>query len=213
MKSNQNSPKKRWTAYGKIIEEDGGMNRPSLKAEYPLDIHEELQNINMGDGTVDPFGIPISTGLAVMLIKNMLDELNKSEHGFLTQFREGEQDVIRELLLNSMGITFDKSQLLRIISQPKCEGVRFYHALRKNNEGESDSTTLVCVGVDKDGYDLNYKKDSVEEQQSISVREKKTCESLVDDWGHPPGSGGFISPLADKLSNPRYVLWRMAEKK
>jgi hypothetical protein len=54
-----------------------------------------------------------------------------------------------------MGVTFDKSQLLRIISQPRCEGVRFYHALRKGSNGDM-AATLVLVGVDKDGFDLNY---------------------------------------------------------
>lgn len=205
---------RRWTAYGRKLENDGKGNvKPSVSTENPFDIAEEVNNIHMGDGTKGPFGIPISTGLAVHLIKNMLEVLDKSGHGFFSQFfnasekESKESEIITQLLLNSMGVTFDKSQLLRIISQPGCEGVRFYHAVRKNEAGDSDSATLVCVGVDKNGYDLNYNSST---PQEISVRQNDTCESLVDDWGHPPG-GGSLDFLKNKLQNPRYKLWRMAE--
>ena len=209
----QESHKKRWTAYGFKLEKDSqGAKKPSSTSEHPLDIQEELHNINMGDLTKGPYGIPISTGVAVMLIKNMLDELSKngfgySKEGFNDAFRNS---VIGKLLLNSLGVTFDKSQLLRIISQPQCEGVRFYHAIRKNDKGESESATLVCVGVDKNGYDLNY-FDEVNQKYKVN-KVDDTCESLVDDWGHPPTFAKSIDFIEDKIKNPRYVLWRLAEE-
>ena len=204
--------KKRWTAYGRnLVQTSNGSMHPSADADNPLDIFEELQNIKMGDGTKGPYGIPISTGVAVTLIKNMLEAIKSSGHdifGF-TGDEDSKNDILGKLILNSMGVTFDKSQLLRIISQPRCEGVRFYHAVRKDEQGKG-SATLVLVGVDKDGYDLNY---NLKTPQTIQAKQNDTCESLVDDWGHPPG-GNLIETLAkDKAENERYVLLRMAEDK
>jgi hypothetical protein len=208
--------KRRWTAYGRhLVKNLHGTLEPTTETENPLDIREELNNIKMGDGTKGPFGIPISTGVAVTLIKNMLEALEKAGHGLFGLIdkkdnKDSGSDIIKQLILNSMGVTFDKSQILRIISQPKCEGVRFYHALRKNKKGEDDSVTLVLVGVDKNGFDLNYKGKKF---NSRTGRQNNTCESLVDDWGHPPGSGIFDLVTKDKGKNPRYVLLRMAEPK
>ena len=75
----KNQLEKRWTVYGRHLERDAqGMARPTLRTNCSLDIKEESHNIRMGDGTKGPYGIPISTGAAVSLIKNMLDVLESN---------------------------------------------------------------------------------------------------------------------------------------
>jgi hypothetical protein len=70
---------KRWTAYGKKLETVAGHYKPSATNDNELDIFEEVQNIKMDDGSNGPYGIPISTGVAITLIKNMLDVLNTTD--------------------------------------------------------------------------------------------------------------------------------------
>ena len=150
----KNQLEKRWTVYGRHLERDAqGMARPTLRTNCSLDIKEESHNIRMGDGTKGPYGIPISTGAAVSLIKNMLDVLESNGIDFFgssanVENKQLKNDLLTQLILNSMGVTFDKSQLLRIISQPKCEGVRFYQAVRKGQGRKPDTATLVLVGVE-----------------------------------------------------------------
>lgn len=221
----------KWTVYGRSLEWDSSTsNRPTVKPEQPLTITEDATTLRIPK-TEGPYGEPISTGLAVHLIGNMLDVVNtyttvlKNLESFIPKFTEKDLDKfvfspdimvatlqsIQELIKKSMAITFDKSQILRLISQPGCEGIRFYQAIRKDKESGKDVMTLVCVGLHANAHDLNYSMD-----KSIPNSDN-TCESLVLDWAHPPGS--TISDPPDEGTNsasveatdPMYVLLRMAE--
>ena len=95
-----------------------------------------------------------------------------------------------DLLRYSAAITVSRSMLLKTLSQPECAGVRFYLAL-KNKEEESSSPgndplkvvfTLVMVGVDKAGVDLNFGK-----IKSPSVVPVLKNESLSGEYPAPSG--------------------------
>ena len=114
--------------------------------------------------------------------KEILDQTNQSEETkgeiqelattFETRIKKDHQWLIN-LLRNSCAITFDKSPLLKTLSQPRCEGIRFYLCLTDHYEGHesaaeeeheegekySGKLSLVTVGVDKDGKDLHYEYD------------------------------------------------------
>src|ERR1700752_2897767 len=79
-------------------------------------------------------------------------------------------DWLIELLRNSFAVTMDKSILLKTLSQPECEGIRYYLAMKRrpenqykqkdeveltDSEGKPVKLTLVTVGVDKVGTDLH----------------------------------------------------------
>ena len=44
---------------------------------------------------------------------------------------------------------FAKDQLIEVLNQPRCQGLRLYYA-----RGADDAPTLVAVGMDGDGNDL-----------------------------------------------------------
>ena len=96
------------------------------------------------------------------------------------------------MLEGSFAITLDKSVLLKTISQPRCEGVRFYLGM-KVTEKQENVLTLVTVGVDSAGKDLLY-----EFQEGVRVADVPT-RSLMAEYGHPPGimatSGTAIDPF------------------
>ena len=99
---------------------------------------------------------------------------------------------LKHLIEGSFAITFDKNVLLKTISQPKCEGVRFYLCL-KQAEQQEDVLSLVTVGVDANGKDLLY-----EFQPGIPVEDIQT-RSLIAEYGYPPPrlqqSGPALDPF------------------
>jgi hypothetical protein len=200
------SKTKRISVYGKKVEKIKGEYSVSESNDHQLDINEVATTIRMPDTTVGPYGVPISTGAAVLLIKNYKEVLKEEKIDFTSE--SANKSRIEDLLVTLQGITFDKSQILRIISQPGCEGMRFYPAVRKNSSGDFDSFTLVCVGVNENGFDLNYEE---YKKENVFTKGADSCESIVDDWGHPP----TISKdklLSAKMGDEHYVLMRLAEE-
>lgn len=229
-----------WTVKGRAFKTNE-QSQQTIQPDQDLEIKEKASTLEIS-GSEGPYGEPISTGVAVHLIGNMLSILSTSkkkitdileayspfigEKESVVRFLLTDEDAaalnsLRKLITKSMAITFDKSQILRIISQPGCEGVRFYQAVRKDDKG-NDIMTLVCVGLNKDAYDLNYAErdnNGTILQSSIpEARVAEGCESLVLDWAHPPGNTVSDSPdettTQEKKQDPihdMYVLLKMAE--
>jgi hypothetical protein len=125
-----------------------------------------------------------------------------------------------ELLRNSFGITMDKGILLKTLSQPDCEGIRNYLAMKKKREekgsknGEVEDSegfpvilTLVTVGVDKQGTDLHYEYE--DDKHTVDSIPDIENESLSFEY---PGTSG-IPPGEHKLKLPAlqpYVLYKYA---
>lgn len=127
------------------------------------------------------------------------------------------------LLVHSKAITFDKSPLLKIISQPKCEGVRFYLCLTPHKQKPTPKDThsdispfapledgvlsLVLVGVDEKGHDLNYDGPINKNSQHPDLT-TLADGSVLDEYGHPPGTGFTFSPKT--AGESAYTLWTYA---
>ncbi len=130
-------------------------------------------------------------------------------------------DWLIELLRNSFAVTMDKSILLKTLSQPECEGIRYYLAMKRrpenqyiqknevdltDSERKSVKLTLVTVGVDKVGTDLHFQFHSdLHSRETIPDIEN---DSLCTEYPRTPG-------IAEKykINLPAiepYVLYRYA---
>jgi len=168
-----------------------------------------------------PYGVPIDAKLAINLIHDFhamlsepvlgsfLDggevEFDFSEKDSRDQIVEAFQKLV-EILKRSCAITIDKNVILKTLSQPGCEGLRFY-LCKKSNAGEN-FISLVTVGVNAQGEDLLY------EYSSGSTRSASTSlrnMSLISEYGHPPGGSTMKGNSIDELyAHEAYVLLRYA---
>ncbi|MBL7698648.1 MAG: hypothetical protein JNK79_10825 [Chitinophagaceae bacterium] len=169
-----NEPSITWKADGATLA------RPSdIHASIPITEYQD--SFTMADAP-GPYGIPIDAPLAVSMIKALRELVQK----------QPPDSILRQLLEGSPAITLDKSVLLKTISQPKCEGIRFYPCLKKGVKGE-DVLSLVTVGVDEKGADLLYEYKEGTQVQDIQTR------SLLAEYGYPPGrlstGGSSLDPF------------------
>jgi hypothetical protein len=157
--------------------------------------------------------------------KNKFKELK--EEDFEVKLKEIEQkwkranDWLIDLLRNSFGITMDKSVLLKTLSQPECEGIRYYLAMKRKPEEEKSVTyegeikdskgrpvklTLVTVGVDKKGTDLHYEYDpeKVEDKRIPDVENKSLCTE------YPRTPGIYKKHEIEMEELKPYVLYKYA---
>jgi hypothetical protein len=153
-----------------------------------IDITEHPRSFSMGEGS-EPYGIAIDAPLAVSMIKALSEKVSK----------QPPDNELRQLMEGSFAITLDKNVLLKTISQPKCEGIRFYLCLKKSDKGE-DLLSLVTVGVDETGKDLLYEYQSGLPVQNIPTR------SLVAEYGYPPGKLQQSGPALDP-----FVLFKFSQ--
>lgn len=170
-----NEPSITWKSDGRKL------NQPQ-ETRLTIDVTEYRESFTMGDGSQGPFGMAIDAPLAVTMIKSLRELVSK----------QPDDNVLRQLIEGSFAITLDKNVLLKTISQPKCEGIRFYLCLKKGAKDE-DLLSLVTVGVDEKGKDLLY-----EYTEGTSVADIPT-RSLVAEYGYPPGrlqqSGPAVDPF------------------
>ena len=64
--------------------------------------------------------------------------------------------------------------------------------------------SLVLVGVDADGNDLNYPPVVDKNSQKPDLATLNTTSAL-DEYGHPPGGGIVLGPKTPE--GPAYTLW------
>jgi hypothetical protein len=170
-----NEPSVSWNAHGRTLKQTADAQSPISITEYP-------ESFNMGDGSRGPFGVPIDASLAVSMIKALREMVAK----------QPPENELRQMLEGSFAITLDKSVLLKTISQPKCEGIRFYLCAKRGEKGEP-LLSLVTVGIDEAGKDLLY-----EYKEGTAVADIPT-RSLVAEYGYPPGmlqqSGTTLDPF------------------
>ena len=146
-------------------------------------------------------------------------EINDARSTLEKRIKRDQQWLIN-LLKQSFGLTFDKSALLKTLSQPGCEGIRFYlcmtdhyegYELAKEGEDEEEdkylgTLSLVTVGVDKAGKDLHYEYEA----------DKHTFPKIPDIETQSLPCEYFTKPLGSIFKNEDvqdlepYVLYKYA---
>jgi len=196
--------KPRWKTDGKELPPDYTPGNFEAMDAIDLVVEETPMSVDMDPAATDqqPYGIPVSAKLAVALMADFQNLIQPTD--------QAEQDELKALLVRSSAITIDKNGLLKTLSQPGCEGIRFYLCRKvvTLNDGSKEAfASLVTVGVDAAGKDLHY--DFVKDSLSgglVAADLKST--SLVAEFGTPPPWGSTIdaTSLADKLVLLQYAL-------
>ena len=177
-----NEPSVSWNAQGRTLKQ-------SADARSPIGVTEFPESFSMGDGSQGPFGVAIDAPLAVSMIKALREMVAK----------QPPDNELRQLLEGSFAITLDKNVLLKTISQPKCEGIRFYLCAKRAERGEA-LLSLVTVGIDEAGKDLLY-----DYKEGTAVADIPT-RSLVAEYGFPPGKLQQSGPTLDP-----FVLFKFSQ--
>ncbi len=158
--------------------------------EPTIGVEEFDQSVMMPDAP-GPYGIAVNAPLGVSMIKALWQKVNN----------EPDTNPLKALLSGSFAITFDKSVLLKTLSQPKCEGIRFYLCLKQSEKNPAEQLlSLVTVGVDEAGKDLLY-----EYQPGIPIKDIPT-RSLIAEYGHPPWVMSQSGPSIDP-----FVLFKLSQ--
>lgn len=208
------SPEKTWRA--KKIKD------PEAKeAEEFIDIYEDLSlSVNMDPIEPKPdkaptkksrlFGIPLDAEEIVNLMKDLLIrlkcaglDLSKLPYEKIEVNNEEALRVLGQLLITSFGMTLDRSLILKILSQPGCEGVRFYLCEKKGKLKDEFFISLALVGVDQMGQDLLYVE---QDDPKKNPFKHVTTTSLTGEYGHPPTARKIVG-------ESRYSLLRIAERR
>lgn len=188
--------KDEWQLYGRCINKSSDKDGTGYH-ENGITFKEQISNLQWGanpiprrsssGATNDIFGKPIDGNLAGKLIKaahTAIEDFKKllDDRDLHNKGKKNYLDVANFLTLLN-GITFDKTVVLKILSQPNCEGLRAYLCKRDN---VNNDVSLVLVGVDANGFDLNF-------PDPKSVRETADTtnipnQSLMAEYGYPPGS-------------------------
>jgi hypothetical protein len=192
--------KVKWIAAGKKYQKPATPGTsPEIEANIEISGSEQA-GITMQAGN-NIYGEPVDARLAVYYIKRLWETVKPEES----------KSWLYALLDNSFGITMDKSTILQTLSQPGCEGIRFYLALRDSQESNPSLPgvlTLVTVGVDSEGKDLNL---SYNEGISFT-NDIPDIENLSLCSEYP-----FVSPTIADKDNPNsqglapYVLYQYAK--
>lgn len=196
----ENKLKATWKTDGKELPAD--YKPGSFVAQDAIDItvmETPLSfNIDPDDPNPKPAGIPISAKLGVALIADFQHQLDSKDTGELV-----------DMLKRSSAITIDKNTLLKTISQPGCEGIRFYPC--KKIVELSDGTkqafiSLVTVGVDINGKDLHYNFDKTLLEKGLAGSDLKNT-SLVGEYNQPPP---YNKASSTQTFDEKYVLLQYA---
>jgi len=200
-----NTLKTRWKTDGRELPANYIPGNFEATDAIDISVEETAMSVDMDpDGTEKkPYGIPVSAKLAVALMADFQDLIQPASDTV------PEEDELKNLLRRSSGITVDKNVLLKTISQPGCEGIRFYLCKKLITLSDSSKETfasLVMVGVDADGKDLHY--DFVREKLSGGLLAADiTNTSLVSEYTTPPPPRTLTSQtIDDKFVLLQYAL-------
>lgn len=186
---NQGTDEKKETTDWQTIVRCYNRNEAGRFQEHSMTIPESDFCITMPQIPEGPIGRPIDANLAVNLISDFYTEVNNA-HGSKTDQEVDEMDLptvkaayftAREFLKKFIGLdygmTIDKNFALKVLSQPKCEGLRGYLCLKDNPEAPF---SLITVGVDQDGFDLKYDTQGTVEYQ-VNGTDPDIVLNSIDD--------------------------------
>jgi len=197
--------KARWKTDGKELPANYLPGDFQATDAIDITVEETAMSVDMEPGSTlkQPYGLPISAKLAIALIADF-------QHMIRPADGTTQEDELKQLLVKSSAITIDKNGLLKTLSQPGCEGIRFYLCKKivALPDGSKESfASLVTVGVDAGGKDLHY--NYVENALSEGlVAATLANTSLVSEFAAPPPSTTTLpeNNIEDKLVLLDYAL-------
>jgi hypothetical protein len=216
LKKMQDLKENEWQVYGRCCPKPDPL-KPDAPLEAsedgPITIEEEVSNLGFRRVERTPpdaskrtanesFGRAIEAQLAVNLIKVGFDNARHHFIGDDEKTHDDTKHLLSEILNLNYGITFDRTTVLKILSQPNCEGLRSYLCYRGVFENCKPHYSLVLVGVDKDGYDLSYYPLTNDVKAGTPIK----TTSMVAEYGHPPDTGIDISFHGDVVINEHYFV-------
>jgi hypothetical protein len=203
-------PDQGWAVKGYSHDHPPKLGTPN-PTKYDLTIPEvgyciSMPAYNQQTAYSGPLGTPIDATLAVGYIRNFIksfriirrkskfvfeeatqdmDDAKLNDHVRLIaeeakEFYEKSKKFYENVVKLNVGMTMDKNMALKLLSQPRCEGLRFYLC----SKGK-DNVSLVAVGVDCEGVDLNYKYPPSATENDTANPVVGT-QSLVGDYVTPP---------------------------
>ena len=200
---------------GKSLSEDYTPGNIKTTDDTIIGIYETPCSVQMGDGATgekpaEPYGIPITAELGIGLIADFQYLIQPivaaaTKESFSAAITDESFETLQELLRHSSAITIDKNVLLKTLSQPGCEGIRFY-LCKKVIDGAS-YLSLVTVGVTSDGQDLHYEYKPDRLQNGLKEAALPTS-SLVSEYGSPPPprTVALANAVSDKFALLKYAL-------
>jgi len=200
---------------GKSLSEDYTPGNIKTTDDAIIGIYETPCSVQMGDVAVggkpaEPYGIPITAELGIGLIADLQYLIQPivaaaTKESFSAAITDESFETLQELLRHSSAITIDKNVLLKTLSQPGCEGIRFY-LCKKVIDGAS-YLSLVTVGVTSDGQDLHYEYKPDRLQNGLKEAALPTS-SLVSEYGSPPPprTVALANAVSDKFALLKYAL-------
>lgn len=109
------------------------------------------------------------------------------------------EDATDVVLRNSLAITADKGSLMKALSQPGCEGLRFYQCVSGDSGSDPRKLSLVILAVDGESSDLGYDFDPSFRKEidkiptrSFTAEYNKTSGPL--DFYHLDNSNNDLKP-------------------
>jgi len=201
-------PDTSWTAKGSVF----NSSTPDTPCEnMPIPITEKGVNVTMPT-CKDPMGRPIDADLAIHFIQNYLNdvktlseqkgafhgEINKLENKALMLFINKLIEHNDSIFKLNYGMTLDKNLAFKILSQTGCEGLRFYLCAKKSPKPPyGQQISLVVAGVNCEGYDLNYPKNTCYTNKGALVEADglsapQPTSSLPGEYVVPPAKGQGI---------------------
>ena len=213
------TPTPRWKTNARILADDYATGRVRTKDVSDFEIAENPRSVDMEEAETsvegDPYGIPVSAKLGIALIASfqaLIASLREKlgSNNLSELFTEEQADTLTDLLTRSSAITIDKNVLLKTLSQPGCEGVRFYLCKKMVADAGKEKAyiSLVTVGVDEKGQDLHY--EYIEDRmQSGLLAANLVNTSLVSEYGSPPpprSTAFAIEKFDNKFALLKYAL-------
>ena len=212
--------KSNWAVDANCLCQDG-----TTESQKNLPVNTPRRSVVM-PGSNATAGTPVNTKLAIRYMRRFLKfyklYLRTAEEKASKFHADNDKDALLELFKNhvkfhqrvyhmSYGMTMEKDHALRLLSQPGCEGLRFY--MCSKDMGGKEVISLVVVGVDHRGYDLNFDPvDSLVSSKADGVLDDVSDDSLGVEYNTPPytdggGSGGVrdynpINPVDPTTIDP-----------
>jgi hypothetical protein len=214
-----------WQLYGRCLD----LTSSTSDCGSPITLPEQSSRLGMRAHTPlseytskidkDSFGKPIDANLAIYLMANAIKATNQLFSQMLHGVDEKDKDDFEALANNlyniAYGVTFDKTIILKILSQPNCEGLRSYLCARKVDCSTLPHFSLVMVGVDINGFDLNYPPATYPpvglDGKLVADDNAGGNQSLSGEYGNPPGGKGLLNFDSDD-TNEHYFLLAQAKK-